>query len=273
MSARHEGSVESIEIDGVPWSVTVAGSGPLVVFLHGTLSDHRVFDAQVAELSRSYRCVAVDWPGHGASGFNPAGWSVSDLVDGVAALIESFGEGPAVLVGLSQGGAITLRLALARPDLVAAIVTIGAGPDGPSAEVAEHLAATGRTLAQQTFEQRLETLRSLQTMFHTPDWVGSHPQEAAAELDRMASHPIDAYPLLTRIPAQYGTVEDRLGEIEVPALIIWGVDDVRAFWGPRMVQAIPDARLAEVPDAGHHASLDNPAAISKLIGGFLDERL
>jgi pimeloyl-ACP methyl ester carboxylesterase len=144
----------STTIGGVPWAWESSGEGPPVCFFHGTLGSREVWDSAVCGLASRYRCVTVDWPGHGRSGFNPDGWTAEDLVRGIPALLADAGVQRPVLVGLSQGGAISLRVALSRPDLVAGLVTVGAGPDGPAPHVAAGLARLGAELAEQRFEQR-----------------------------------------------------------------------------------------------------------------------
>lgn len=258
-------------IDGVPWAWEASGEGPCVCLFHGTFGSRAVWDSAVAELATRYRCIAVDWPGHGRSGFDPGGWSVRDLVHGVPALLADIGVERAVFVGLSQGGAIALRVALARPDLVAGLVTVAAGPDGPSPEVAAGLARLGGELAVADEASRRARLAQYQESFHAPGWALREPRAAEDELTAMSSLAPSAYPLLTRIPGQYGTVEDELSRITCPALVVWGAHDQRAFWGPRMVRLMPAARLAVIKDAGHHVPLDAPAEFNRLLAGFLDD--
>jgi pimeloyl-ACP methyl ester carboxylesterase len=260
----------STMIDGVPWAWEVSGEGPAVCFFHGTLGGHAIWESAVGELAGRHRCVAVDWPGHGRSGFNPAGWTVQDLVRGVPLLLADMGVQRAVFVGLSQGGAISLRVALSRPDLVAGLVTVGAGPDGPAPDVATGLARLGAELAAADEPGRRARLADIQDSYHAPGWARREPVAAERELAVMSSLAPPAYPLLTRIPGQYGTVEDRLPGITCPALIVWGAHDPRAFWGPRMAQLIPTARLAVIDNAGHHVPADAPAEFNRALGDFLD---
>lgn len=258
-------------IDGVPWAWEASGEGPAVCFFHGTLGSHGIWDSTVGELASRYRCVVVDWPGHGRSGFNPDGWTVEDLVRGVPLLLADAGVQRAVFVGLSQGGAISLRVALSRPDLVTGLVTVGAGPDGPAPDVAAGLARLGAELAAADEQGRRARLAGVQPSYHAPGWARRAPAAAERELAAMSSLAPSAYPLLTRIPGQYGTVEDRLPDITCPALVVWGGHDPRAFWGPRMAQRIPAARLTVIDNAGHHVPADAPDEFNRALVDFLDD--
>ena len=63
-------STPYIEVGGVRYAYLERGSGPLIVFFHGTLSAKESFLESIAELSSEYRCVAFDWPGHGESTYD-----------------------------------------------------------------------------------------------------------------------------------------------------------------------------------------------------------
>jgi pimeloyl-ACP methyl ester carboxylesterase len=87
----------------------------MVVFGHGLLAGREMFRPQIDALKHRYRCVSVDWPGHGDTGFRSDGWTMWDMGRDAAALVEHLGEEQAVFAGLSQGGMAFMRLALERP--------------------------------------------------------------------------------------------------------------------------------------------------------------
>lgn len=263
--------MRSTQIRGIRWSYEESGDGPSVLLLHGTLGSHKMFDPLVDVLSARFRCIAVDWPGHGESGFDEHGWTSDDLVAGVVELIESLDLGPVTLIGLSQGGAVALRVTLARPNVVTALVTMSAGPDGPAAPALESMKKLGQLLCDGSDDERLAALRAQQLAFHTPGWVDAEPEAAQREIDVMSAHDRRAMPAVTRVPATYESVESRLAEITQPTLVIWGVDDVRAGLGPTMVDAIPRSRLATIPNAGHHLMHDAPGAVIDEVTNFLAE--
>ncbi len=262
------------EIDGVRWAYDEVGEGPLLLLFHGTLSGKAVYAEQLPTLSRRCRVVAVDWPGHGDSGFDPGGWTVADLVDAVPRLIDALGERTAILAGVSQGGAISMRVALRSPERVTGLITMSAGPDRPADQAIAMITRVGQVLANGADSERRSALEEVQrNAFHAPGWVDAHPAAAAWELELMLGHPPEAMPHATRIPATYDSIEDRLGEIQCPALVIWGEHDVRAFWGPRMAELMPNARLITLPGAGHHVTLDAPDATTAAIAEFVDQLL
>ncbi len=270
-----EGRVEvtsSAEIDGVRWAYSERGSGPLMLFFHGTFSGKTLFASQIDSLCKDYRCVAVDWPGHGESGFNTNGWTVQDLVRGVPALIRSLGCESAVLIGVSQGGAVSMRVALENPAIVRALVTISAGPDGPAPTMVEKVEQLGVTLRDADDSTRESALTALQlSAFHAPGWGDTSPVAAEDELRMMLGHDRQAMALAARIPGTYASIEDQLCDIGCPTLVIWGSEDARAFWGPKMVDLIPNSRLEEIEGAGHHVPLDAPEETLAALRTFMGD--
>jgi pimeloyl-ACP methyl ester carboxylesterase len=261
----------AIDVDGVRWAFEERGSGSAVLFFHGTLASRGQFAAQVEALAGHYRCVAFDWPGHGESGWDPDGWSVGDLVEGVPRLIDALGEERVTLVGLSQGGAIGMRVAIRFPERVRALVTMSAGPDPLPAETADAMRRLGRHLAVADDDERRAALADLQrSVLHAPGWAQSHPEAAERELSVMLGHDRTALPLVTAIPSGYEDISDRLADIRCPTLIVWGEHDARASRGPQMAAAIPDSTLVEIEGAGHHVAVEAPEATTDAVERFLD---
>ncbi len=249
-----------------------AGAGPLLIFGHGTFGGKALFRTQIESLSSRYRCVAFDWPGHGESAYDPNGWTVQSLVDAVPEFIHALGESSAALAGVSQGGAIFMRTALAHPDVVSALVIMCAGPGRPSSDALASLRTFAGTLQSEGSEAlRREAARSfLSHTFHAPGFANAHPAAAAQELDLVLSHHRAAMPLVVQIPAGYESIASRLTEIACPTLVLWGAHDPRLNVASEIAEAIPNAVLRVFPDAGHHLNLDAPDATSAAIGEFLD---
>ena len=108
------------------------GAGPAVVFLGGFVSDMEGTKAVHLEgwaAARGQAFLRFDYSGHGASSGAFDEGSIGDWAADAMAVLDALVEGPAVLVGSSMGGWIALLIARARPERVAAMVTIAAAPD------------------------------------------------------------------------------------------------------------------------------------------------
>jgi pimeloyl-ACP methyl ester carboxylesterase len=184
--------------------------------------------------------------------------------------MDALDEQRVALVGLSQGGAIAMRVAIRYPERVAALVTMGAGPDPLPAETADMMRGLGRRLATENDDARRSALAELQrSVLHAPGWIDRHGEDAERELSIMLAHQRAALPLVTEIPADYEDISDQLPDIRCPTLIVWGEHDARASRGPEMAARIPNSQLVRIDDAGHHVTVDAPQPTTTAIEAFL----
>src|SRR5512133_3522604 len=105
----------------------VAGEGPAVALVHEGICDSRMWDREWEEWSPSFRLLRLDLRGFGRSPLEAG--QFAHARDVIAAL-EDHDLAPAVLVGVSLGGRVALEVALARPELVRALVLVAPGLPG-----------------------------------------------------------------------------------------------------------------------------------------------
>ena len=260
-----------LDIGGIRYACTEAGDGPLLLLCHGTFGGRRLMLPQLEHLSGSYRCVAFDWRGHGGSGHDPAGWTADDLVEDVVAIIDALGERRAILAGVSQGGAIGMRVALKYPDKLQALVNMCGGPGGPPPAALARLYGFATTFAEERDEavRRAAAITFATGYLHAAGFIERDPQRFADEIDVILSHPRESVGLLPCVPESYVDITPRLGEISCPTLILWASHEARVTLGAELAAAIPGARLAIVQDAGHHVNVDAPEETSAAIATFL----
>jgi pimeloyl-ACP methyl ester carboxylesterase len=111
--------------DGNRMPYTVAGGGDVtVVLIHCWMCDRTFWSEQVPVLSRQYRTIAVDLPGHGHATAERDNWTVSGYGDDVAGLLESLDLSNVILVGHSMGGPVSLRAAALAGDRVRGVVAV-----------------------------------------------------------------------------------------------------------------------------------------------------
>jgi pimeloyl-ACP methyl ester carboxylesterase len=240
--------VTSLVRDGLRLHVEDSGDGMPVVLQHGLCGDA----AQPAELfpaDPSLRRITLECRGHGRSeAGDPEQFSIATFSDDVAALIETTGEAPVVLGGVSMGAAIALRLAVHRPELVRGLVLVRpawvteAGPENmaPNAEVGRLLAALPAEEAREKFLAG-DTAKRLAA--EAPDNLASLTSFfSRADLETTAA-------LLERISADGpGVTEARLRALRIPTLIVGhGRDTIHPLaHAERLSELIPYARLVRV---------------------------
>jgi len=263
--------IRTLDIRGTVYAYEASGAGPLVLFGHGLYFDRSMFARQAEALGDRYRCVRLDWPGHGDSGWRPQGWTAADLVEDVAALIPALGAERAILVGLSQGGAVFARTALAHPERVAALVIMNATPHATASDARNRMRQASETLAHGSARDREQLFRSIADRMFSPHTRAAHPERMAAARQVFVRHDPAALALAVRLGLSYEDLVPRLGNLAVPTLLLWGEDDLispialaRAYLGQ-----VPDARLAGLPLAGHSAPLEQPEAVTRELAAFL----
>jgi pimeloyl-ACP methyl ester carboxylesterase len=159
-----------------------------------------------------------------------------------------------------------------HPSIVRALVTMSAGGDRPSQEAQDRIARFGLLLRDGTDDERREAVRVHQRNAHAKGWVDANPLSAMLERQLILSYDRQAMPHVTRLQPDAAPVdmERRFGDIGCPTLIVWGEEDVRAEWGPRMKEAIRGSQLLMVPGAGHQVTADAPSRVTSMLVEFID---
>ncbi|HEX4711592.1 alpha/beta hydrolase [Phenylobacterium sp.] len=245
------------------------GAGPVIVFSHGFMMDHEMFAPQIEALSAQYRCITWDQRGHGLTATDRLSpFDFYDSANDLSNFLDFLGVPPAILVGMSQGGFVTLRTALSNPDAVAAMILIdteaGVMP-GPEINGNEQLLNMWITNG---FSQVLGEIIAAQIIGPgdgQPLWPG-----AQAWIDKWSQDK-----LVNLIPSFNALIDRRdvtsiLGAIKKPALVIHGELDKSI--APAMGQALAaglGVTCQMIPGAGHASNLTHPAQVNPLIEAFL----
>jgi 3-oxoadipate enol-lactonase len=152
------------------------GDGPPLVALHDLGQTGESMIDALGELAGTYRIIAPDLRGHGASPAPHGPWSIDDFASDVARLTAAEGGG-AILVGVGLGAAAGLALALGHPGLVSGLVVSGTSPRGEDSEGQDRWARAARALRQRRGAEGLAL--AAEAMGTRPDWRGALAQVEA----------------------------------------------------------------------------------------------
>jgi pimeloyl-ACP methyl ester carboxylesterase len=255
--------------DGRRLAYAVAGQGEPLLLLHAFPLSREMWDPQVQALSGTWRCIALDLPGFGASELGGEVSGMADMAADAVALLDHLGIGRAVVCGLSMGGYVALALAGASPDRLRGLVLADtrAGADAPEAR--ERRLAT----ACEVLEKGSEVLVGAMV----PKLLGADTLASRPEVRQWLERRIAAAPPAGVAAAQRGMAArpDRtpeLGRIAVPTLILVGEQDVVTppDESRKMARRIPRADLAVLPGAGHLANREQPEAFNRQLRAFLE---
>jgi pimeloyl-ACP methyl ester carboxylesterase len=118
---------QDVSTNGTRLHVAVAGTGPLVLLVHGFPEFWWSWRHQLTALAEAgYRAVACDLRGYGASDKPPRGYDIYTLASDLAGLIRALGESDAVFVGQDCGGFLGWATAVLHPEVVRRLVVVGA---------------------------------------------------------------------------------------------------------------------------------------------------
>jgi 2-succinyl-6-hydroxy-2,4-cyclohexadiene-1-carboxylate synthase len=233
-----------------------------VVLVHGFTQTLAAWGPVAERLANRWEVVRVDLPGHGRSGAVRVGFEEA------AGLVGAAG-GAGAYVGYSLGGRLCLRLALDRPDLVRALVLVGASPGiADPRERAARRAADERLAA----EVERDGVAAFLDRWLAGPLFATLPPEAAGRAERLANTAEGLAYALRRLGT--GVEEplwDRLAGLGPPALLVAGERDAKfGDLARRMAAAIgPSARVAIVAGAGHAVHLERPAELTTLVAALL----
>jgi 2-succinyl-6-hydroxy-2,4-cyclohexadiene-1-carboxylate synthase len=250
------------------------GTGRPLVLLHGFLGDGAAMDGLATALGSGYEAIAPDLPGHGRAADRVAAVDgFTACLDDLAATLAAAGHASAHWLGYSMGARIALAFALRHPARVRSLVLV-AGRAG----IADAGDRAARLAADATLAARIEAIGMpafaaewlAQPLFATLARLG--PERLAAEAAaRSRQDPAGVAAALRALgPAAQPPLQDRLGELQVPVLLIAGALDAPFVAHARaLAAAIPQAQLAIVPDAGHAVHSEQPDACTGLVHDFL----
>jgi pimeloyl-ACP methyl ester carboxylesterase len=258
-----------------------AGSGPLLVMIHGIAGSSSTWVPVMPLLAERFTVIAPDLLGHGESAKPRGDYSLGAYASGIRDLLGVLGHDRATIVGHSLGGGIAMQFAYQFPQMAERMVLIGSG--GLGKEVTPLLRAM--TLPGSEYVLPLILAPQIHQLagvvggvlgrfglradpFLTEVWAAwSRLTDARAQ--RAFVHTIRA---VIDIAGQRVSARDRLYLAhEVPTLIIWGERDavIPAVHGEIAHDLIPGSRLELVPGAGHFLPLERPELVDRLLRDFI----
>lgn len=246
-----------LDRDGVRIYYEDHGSGPAVLLSHGYSATSRMWEGQVAALKDRYRVITWDMRGHGQSDSpaDQAQYSEEATCSDMAGILKELGIEKAVIGGLSLGGYMSLAFNVRHPQMVNALMLFDTGPGYKN--------SVAREGWNKTAEQRAVNFET----------KGLEALGRGAEV-RIAQHrSADGLAKAARgMLAQFDSrIIESLEGISVPTLVLVGAKD-EPFLGATdyMANKIPGSTRAVIPDAGHAANIDQPAAFNEATAAFLD---
>jgi 3-oxoadipate enol-lactonase len=250
-------------------AVEHAGSGALVVFLHGIGGNRRNWEEQVPFFAQRYHAAAWDARGYGDSDDYEGPLNFQSYADDVVRVLDHFGARKAHICGLSMGGRIAMDLIARYPDRVLTLT----------------LCDTHKGFAGFSEEKKKAFIASRKE----PLLAGKEPKDIAGPVARTLVGPnaskeafdklVDSMTRLHKesyIKSIEATVmmdvRSDLARIGVPTHVVVGSEDklTTVAMAKEITAEIPGAELTVIDDAGHLVNIEKPAEFNKAVIGFID---
>lgn len=278
-----------LEINGTRLEIVEQGTGDPIVFVHGSASDHRTWQAALDDLGAEYRAIAYSrryhWPNDRIA--DGADYSMLEHVEDLQALLRSLDLGAVHLVGHSYGAFVALLLAMREPQRVRTLIlaeppaiTLFVSNTPTPAEILRVLLRRPRTaaaivsfgskgIAPATAAARRSDMDAAARISGTAILGAEFYQRlSSSRLEQVRANSIKAEFLGSGFPPLN---DDELRGIRIPTLFVCGQHSPRLFHRltDRLEELLPHTQRVEIPGASHIMHEDNPAAFNAAVRSFL----
>lgn len=256
--------------NGIEIYFEVHGEGPPLLLIMGLGANATAWWKQVPAFSEHYRVIAFDNRGAGRSEKPVGAYSIAQMADDAAALMDALEVPSSHVFGMSLGGMIAQEYALRHPQRVQSLVLGGTTPGGPKAvrpgpDVIGHFATVAALPIAQAIERGMSLLYSDEFLAANKDWLVKRAIENAPLM--APPHGLQGQAIAAISHSTYG----RLASIGAPTLVLSGTAD-KIVPHPNSVliaEGIPGARLVTYEGAGHGFLVERADEVNGAVLGFL----
>ncbi len=222
-------SALEVTVNGNPLTYEEAGTGDVVVFVHGAISDRRVWNRYRDIIASKHRFVAYDqrYFGQSIPTDKNAAFSADARASDLIGLVEALEAGPVSVVSWSYGGDVVARAAIERPDLFKSFIYYEPDINSLTADVAGSSRATEKFFANigpalsavENGDNKAAVLHFIDLVFMMPSGSAMKEPEASKAIWQDNA---DTLPLLMQAPAGNVATCQKLGSVRQPTMVVTG---------------------------------------------------
>ncbi|MBV8541648.1 MAG: alpha/beta hydrolase [Pseudonocardiales bacterium] len=261
-----------IPVNGVELAVQVAGSGPPIVLVHGSLDDHRAWERILPRLAESHLVVTYDRRGHGDSSCPPGQGRISEDVEDLAGVLGVLGLEAPLVVGHSYGSSITLLLGARYPGSTGgllvhepplfALLRDDASTRHLAEEASEHLRRAAGLITAGAVAQGVRHF-----VDHAAFGPGTWDMLFTSEIRRTCLANADTWLDQSGDPTRLAVRPELLADYPHPLVVSHGATGLPTYGliAELIVAALPRSRRRVLRGAGHAPHLSHPADFAELV--------
>ena len=245
--------------------------GPWLCVTHSLASDSGMWGEQMAPLlNAGWRVLRIDMRGHGGSDPVPGDYTMDELADDCASVLEALDLAGVHYMGLSIGGMFGHSLALRHGARLRSLLFCGTScatppmPQGVSAQrdISVREANSVAPLADSTIER-----------WFTPAMKTKNPARLKQIRDTVVATTPEGFRGCVAAIQNFD-FSARLPQIRLPTLVVWGAEDPLPLpeANKRIVSLIPGARGEEMPGLRHFTNIESPDEFNGIMMGWLETR-
>ena len=272
--AKEQSEIEVVsgfaKVNGTRLYYEVAGSGELIVLIHGNGGDCRHWDGQFEDFAKSHKVLRYDVRGYGKSSLPVKGVRYSDH-DDLKALLQYLGISKAHVAGFSMGCGFAVDFVLAYPEMSNSLIAIGPWAVGyNSSAVKDLMKDLGKVSSVlKEGETRAAAEAFINAPCFNPHMIKSDIKDRILEM----GYDYSFWHWMNSDPRSYVSppAARQLDRISVPTLIITAEYDIEACReiADLMEQEIPNTKKVDIADATHFMFMEKPAEVNKNVLDFL----
>jgi pimeloyl-ACP methyl ester carboxylesterase len=245
------------------------GHGPALVLINGFAASGRAWPrGWLRGLEQRFRVVTLDNRGSGFSRHPETPFSIADLADDVALVLDEVELAEAAVFGISMGGMIAQELTLRHPERVTHLMLAASRPPNPAfrpPSLSSSLMMMRPPLPGEPLRRYFERLWAYSA---APGFAQAHPDVIAEIVEQTLERPTPRAMLIAQARAMSGWGHsDRLASIAAPALVVHGTLDPLSpvANGRALAELIPHVRYVELEGVGHLVPQEAPEALTALM--------
>jgi 3-oxoadipate enol-lactonase len=241
------------------------GGGPWLTFIHQLAGDHSVWDQMAGYFRNDFTVLRYDLRGHGGTAVSPEEFTIDNLADDLAELLDKLGAPSTHVVGLSIGGMVAQTFAVNHADKVNSLTVVGAPafiPEDARPGFAQRAASVRETGVASIVDPTLER-------WLTPEFRRAHPEVVEQIGETIARTPPEGFARAAQAVSRFD-VRDKLASIHARTLVVAGEHD--SGTPPAQSKVIADTVKGaqfESLDAAHLSPVEQSQRFGALLDSFL----